>query len=92
MAEYRGKKVTLNKPRRTTGAKKKAEDVLGAELWSYEEAAEKLRISESTLRKWTAARKIPFVRVGRRVRFRHQELDDYIDSHIVRPETDTVAA
>ena len=65
---------------------------MSEELLSYDEAARILRISESTLRKWTAARKIAFVRVGGRVRFRHQELDDYINSHIVRPETDMVAA
>ena len=53
---------------------------MSEELLSYDEAARILRISESTLRKWTAARKIAFVRVGGRVRFRHKELDDYINS------------
>ena len=54
-------------------------------LLAVEDAAAYLQIAVWTLRHWVSDRKIPFVRMGRLVRFRQQDLDAYISRHIVRP-------
>ena len=54
-------------------------------LLSVEDAAAYLQIAVWTLRHWVSDRKIPFVRMGRLVRFRQQDLDAFITRRIVRP-------
>ncbi len=53
-------------------------------LLSVDEAASYLRIAPWTMRHWVADRKIAFVRLGRLVRFRRQDLDAFIAKRIVR--------
>ena len=55
-------------------------------LFSVEEAATYLKIAVWTLRHWVSQRKIPFVRLGRLVRFRQADLDAFISKNIVRPK------
>ena len=54
-------------------------------LLANKEAAVYLGIAEWTLRHWVSQRKIPFVRLGKMVRFRQQDLDAFIARRIVRP-------
>jgi excisionase family DNA binding protein len=42
------------------------------------EAAAYLRVSLGTLRNWTSARYVPFVRRGRVVRYRRDDLDEWL--------------
>ncbi len=53
-------------------------------LLSVEEAAAYLHIAVWTLRHWVSQHKVPFVRLGRLVRFRQADLDAYIAKNIVR--------
>lgn len=49
-----------------------------------EEAAERLGISIWTLRHWVSGRKITFVRKGRMVRFREEDLERFMNSGLVK--------
>ena len=42
------------------------------------EAAEYLGVAVGTLRNWTSARYVPFARRGRVVRYRREELDEWL--------------
>ncbi len=44
-------------------------------LLTIKEVAETLRVSEATLRDWIQYRRIPFVKVGRSVRFRSEDIE-----------------
>ncbi len=61
-----------------------SETVSAGPLLSVKEAACYLKIAVWTLRHWVYQRKIPFVKLGRLVRFRQSDLDAYISKHIVR--------
>ena len=50
-------------------------------LLTVSEAAEYLAISVSTLYGWVWQRRIPFIKVGRAVRFDLAELDQFIDAN-----------
>jgi excisionase family DNA binding protein len=52
-------------------------------LLSIGEAAHALSISIHTLRAWVSQQRIPYVKLGRRVLFRSEHLQAYIDSHLV---------
>jgi excisionase family DNA binding protein len=53
------------------------EDLLG-----IKEVSEKLKVKESTLRSWVHYRKIPIVRVGRRlIRFRQSAIEQWIEDN-----------
>jgi excisionase family DNA binding protein len=52
-------------------------------LLSVEEAAHALSISIHTLRAWVSQKRIPYVKLGRRVLFQSEHLQAYIDSHSV---------
>ena len=47
---------------------------------SYTSAAQYLGVAVGTLRNWVCARRVPFVRRGRVVRFRRESLDDWLQS------------
>ena len=49
-----------------------------------QEAAELLGISIWTLRHWVSERKITFVKKGRMVRFREEDLERFMNSGLVR--------
>ncbi len=61
-----------------------SEAVSAGPLLSVGEAATYLKIAVWTLRHWVSDRKIPFVKLGKLVRFRQCDLDAYISKHIVR--------
>ncbi len=53
-------------------------------LLTMDEASEYLGISKLTLYGWVSARKVAFVKVGRLVKFRQDQLDRWIDQHTVK--------
>ncbi len=54
-----------------------------SDLVNLVEAAEMLRLKSSTLRAWVLRRKIPFVKLGRRVLFRRSDLEALIAENVV---------
>lgn len=56
---------------------------MDSELLSIEEAASFLHIKASTVRSWILFRKIPFVKLGRRVFLRKPDLDKLIEKSVV---------
>jgi excisionase family DNA binding protein len=52
-------------------------------LLPVDEAARALSISIHTLRAWVSQKRIPYVKLGRRVLFRSEDLQAYIDFHLV---------
>jgi len=58
----------------------------GKRNWPTEEAAEYLGCTADTLKVWTSKRKVPFVRVGRLVRFRKIDLDQWLEQNFVPAE------
>jgi excisionase family DNA binding protein len=54
--------------------------------WPAEEAAEYLGCTTNTLKVWTSRRRVPFVRVGRLVRFRKKDLDEWLEKNLVQAE------
>jgi len=54
--------------------------------WGFEEAAAYLGCTPGTLRVWVSKRRVPFVRVGRLVRFRKRDFDAWLDSNAVAME------
>ena len=55
------------------------------QLLDLREAAKELGLSIYTLRSWTSQRKIPFVRLGRRILMRRQDLEDFVTASLVLP-------
>jgi len=49
------------------------------------EAAQRLRVSEYTLRGWISQRRIPYVKIGRRTLFNPADLDNLIKDSTVEP-------
>lgn len=62
---------------------------MNQELLTVSEAGEKLRLQESTIRAWILRRKIPFVRLGRRVFIRHTDCEQLINAGVVMPKHET---
>jgi excisionase family DNA binding protein len=52
-----------------------------AELLTATEAADYLRISESTLRHWVSDKKIRFIKIGRAVRFKKTHLERFLQDN-----------
>ena len=54
-------------------------------LATPEEAAKLIKINASTLQNWrsTGENNIPFVKIGRSVRYRVSDLKAYVDRHVV---------
>lgn len=55
-------------------------------LLTVKETAKQLKISVSTLYRWIHQRKIEFVKIGSRVLFTDEMLNDYIKQNTVTPE------
>jgi excisionase family DNA binding protein len=55
------------------------------ELLTIEEAATRLNIQPWTLRSWVSQRKIPYVKLGRLIRFDPTALQRYIKQQSVDP-------
>lgn len=58
-------------------------------LLTIDEASEYLGISKLTLYGWVSARKLGFVKVGRLVKFKQQDLEKWIDQHTVKARIET---
>jgi excisionase family DNA binding protein len=54
-----------------------------AQLLSIEEAAEALGVTPRMIRRLTASRRLPFVKVGRLVRFREADIGRFVDESTV---------
>ena len=54
-----------------------------SKLLSYSQAAEILGIHAGTLRRWVANVRIPHLKIGRTVRFDHDELTQWIRSQSI---------
>ncbi len=61
-------------------------------LLTMDEASEYLGISKLTLYGWVSARKIRFVKIGRLVKFKQQDLDQWIDGHTVMARSEAKKA
>jgi excisionase family DNA binding protein len=49
-------------------------------LLCIDELAGNLKVTEQTIRKWIFKRQIPFVKIGKVIRFRPSKIDQWIDS------------
>jgi excisionase family DNA binding protein len=54
-----------------------------AELMDLKEGSEFLRLSIYTLRSWIYANRIPYVRLGRRVLLRREDLEAFVKRNMV---------
>jgi PTS system nitrogen regulatory IIA component len=52
------------------------------ELLTTDEAARFLRISPHTVRSWVFYKKIPIARIGRRIRFRREDLERFVNGRL----------
>lgn len=51
-------------------------------LMTVDEAAAYLRLAPWTLRHWVCQRKIPYVRLGRSVRFRRKDMERFVTQNV----------
>ena len=51
-------------------------------LMTVDEAAAYLRLAPWTLRHWVCKKKIPYVRLGRSVRFRRKDLERFVNQNL----------
>jgi len=58
------------------------------QLMDVREAAEMLRLKESTVRSWILKRRIPYVKLGRRVFVRRSDAQTAIDSSVIYPDAE----
>jgi excisionase family DNA binding protein len=70
------------RPRRSGRATERRE-MERSELLTVEEVAELLRLTSKGVYAMTSARRIPFVRVSNRIRFRRDEVDGWLDGNRV---------
>ena len=56
------------------------------ELLTTEEAATILNVRPWTLRSWVSQKRIPYVKLGRLVRFKRSDLEHFIDFNTVIPK------
>lgn len=56
-----------------------------SKLLNIKEAAEYLGISANTLYQWVNQRKIKYIKIGRLLKFFKQDLDEFIESNVVKP-------
>ena len=55
----------------------------GPNLISIQQAAEYLRITVGTIYQWRSQHKIPYIKVGRRVKFKKEQLDQWLTERTV---------
>ena len=51
------------------------------DLLMAEDVAKRYHVSLVTVRRWTAERRIPFYRIGRRILFKRDELEGWLEAH-----------
>jgi excisionase family DNA binding protein len=64
-------------------SKKINDDELGGGLYDWESAAQLLGVTPRLVRELWAKHQLSGVKVGRYVRFRHADLIDYINRHLI---------
>ena len=64
----------------------KSEKHLKKGLLTLQEAADYLSMTPSALYMSTARRQFPFIKMGRRIRFREEDLRAFIAANLVKPE------
>jgi excisionase family DNA binding protein len=52
-------------------------------LLTLKEGAEQLRLSIHTVRAWVFQKRIPFVRLGRRILLRREDLEEFVRRNLV---------
>jgi excisionase family DNA binding protein len=55
-------------------------------LFNVRETAEKLSISTHTVRSWIFQRKLPYVRLGRRIGIRPEDVEDFVSKNLVKTQ------
>lgn len=55
-----------------------------AKLLTTAEVAEQLRVTDGTVRKWVAAKRIPYVKLGSAVRFEQSSIDNWINKRTIK--------
>lgn len=55
-------------------------------LYSLEEVAERLGVSERTVRRWVKAGDLPAYKPGREYRIKPVDLDEFLEERKVQPE------
>lgn len=55
-------------------------------LLNVREAAQKLSISPHTIRSWVFQRRLPYVRLGRRIGLRPEDIDSFIRKNLVEAQ------
>ncbi|OQW34801.1 MAG: hypothetical protein A4E19_17965 [Nitrospira sp. SG-bin1] len=53
-------------------------------LLTIEQTAEYLGVSKLTIYDWVSQRRIEYVKVGRLLRFKREQLDRWIDKHTIK--------
>ncbi|MGA2466096.1 MAG: helix-turn-helix domain-containing protein [Thermodesulfobacteriota bacterium] len=53
------------------------------DLLSLREGAKELKLSIHTLRAWTYQKRIPFVRLGRRILLRREDLENLVKKNLI---------
>ena len=74
------------------GTEREAVMVEETKLMDVSETAEMLRLKESTIRSWILKKKIPYVKLGRRVFVRRSDAQNAIDTSVIYPVTEQRAA
>jgi excisionase family DNA binding protein len=57
-----------------------------AELVDLRAGAKELNLSIHTLRAWTYQKRIPFVRLGRRILLRREDIETFVNQNVVHPK------
>ena len=58
------------------------------QLLNKKQLAEYLGLSVFTIDTWVSQKRLPHVKMGRRVAFRLRDIERWIDEHTIRPEGD----
>jgi len=59
------------------------------ELLDLREGAKELKLSIHTLRAWTYQKRIPFVRLGRRVLLRREDLEELVKKNVIEAKDES---
>lgn len=57
-------------------------------LMDLKEAAKEMRISIYTIRSWVYQKRLPFVKLGRRVLIRREDLEEFVNRNVVEARGD----
>lgn len=58
-------------------------------LWTKSDVAERLGVTVRTINNWIAQNRIAYIKIGRNVRFRPSDVEDYIQRNTIEAETET---